>query len=114
MSLPRPAFVNNSTSLRAALLQCLRRGAACSLVGLFAVGTTHADQASFPATTHTESGKKKSKAPPPSPSDTTCNAVTTRDPRIDDLLKGDPTDQRIQVTSDTGDLSRAGDASLTG
>ncbi|HET7201828.1 MAG TPA: LPS-assembly protein LptD [Steroidobacteraceae bacterium] len=40
--------------------------------------------------------------------------IAVRDPRIDELLQADPTDQRIEVTSDTGELGRAGDATLTG
>jgi LPS-assembly protein len=40
--------------------------------------------------------------------------VAIPDPRIDELLQADPTDERIEVTSDTGELGRAGDATLTG
>jgi LPS-assembly protein len=40
--------------------------------------------------------------------------IAVRDPRIDELLRADPTNPRIEVTSDTGELSRAGDATLTG
>lgn len=39
---------------------------------------------------------------------------TSADPRLEELLKSDPEDQRINVTSDTGDLGRAGDATLSG
>jgi LPS-assembly protein len=42
-----------------------------------------------------------------------CRAAA-RDPRIDELLQSDPNDQRIDVTSDTGELGRAGDATLSG
>lgn len=36
------------------------------------------------------------------------------DPRIDELLQADPADPRIEITSDTGELGRAGDAVLSG
>ncbi|HET9693122.1 MAG TPA: LPS-assembly protein LptD [Steroidobacteraceae bacterium] len=40
--------------------------------------------------------------------------IAVRDPRIEELLQADPTDERIEVTSDTGELGRAGDATLSG
>jgi len=40
--------------------------------------------------------------------------VTAPDPRVQELLLADPDDPRIDVTSDHGELGRAGDASLTG
>jgi LPS-assembly protein len=40
--------------------------------------------------------------------------LATPDPRIDELVRADPNDQRIEVTSDTGDLGREGDAVLQG
>ena len=43
----------------------------------------------------------KCEAPPP-------------DPRLEELLKADPEDQRINITSDEGELGREGDATLTG
>ncbi len=43
----------------------------------------------------------KCEAPPP-------------DPRLEELLRADPEDQRINITSDAGELGRAGDATLTG
>jgi hypothetical protein len=43
----------------------------------------------------------KCEAPPP-------------DPRLEELLQADPEDQRINITSDAGELGRAGDATLTG
>lgn len=46
--------------------------------------------------------------------DDRCAIATVVDPRIEELLQSDPNDPRIDVTSDTGDLSRAGDASLSG
>ncbi len=43
-----------------------------------------------------------------------CAVVAVVDPRIDELLKADPDDPQIHVTSDTGELGRAGDAELSG
>ena len=40
--------------------------------------------------------------------------VLASDPRIDALLEADPADPRIDITSDTGELGRAGDATLRG
>ncbi len=40
--------------------------------------------------------------------------VPAPDPRVDDLLTADPDDQRIHVTSDSGELGRTGDALLSG
>jgi LPS-assembly protein len=40
--------------------------------------------------------------------------VQAVDPRLEELLKADPDDPRIDITSDHGDLGRAGDASLSG
>ncbi len=43
-----------------------------------------------------------------------CAIETVVDPRIEELLQANPDDPRIDITSDTGDLGRAGDASLSG
>lgn len=43
-----------------------------------------------------------------------CRADLDPDPRIAELLQADPADPRIEVTSDTGQLGRAGDATLSG
>ena len=40
--------------------------------------------------------------------------LATPDPRVDELRQADPADSRIDVTSDTGELGRDGDAVLTG
>ncbi|MGI9245857.1 MAG: LPS-assembly protein LptD, partial [Steroidobacteraceae bacterium] len=40
--------------------------------------------------------------------------IATADPRVEALLQRDPTDPRIEVTSDSGELSRDGDARLSG
>jgi LPS-assembly protein len=46
--------------------------------------------------------------------DLACRAVTEADPRLEELLRADPDDPRIDITSDQGELGRAGDASLSG
>jgi LPS-assembly protein len=43
-----------------------------------------------------------------------CAIARVVDPRIADLLLADPDDPSIDITSDTGEMSRAGDASLRG
>lgn len=40
--------------------------------------------------------------------------VNEPDPRLEELLQADPDDPRIDITSDQGELGRAGDASLSG
>jgi LPS-assembly protein len=40
--------------------------------------------------------------------------VAEADPRLEQLLQADPDDPRIDITSDQGELGRAGDASLSG
>jgi LPS-assembly protein len=46
--------------------------------------------------------------------DQSCRVPVLEDPRLDLLRKADPDDPHIDITSDHGDLSRAGDAELTG
>jgi len=43
-----------------------------------------------------------------------CRAPAAPDPRLEELLQANPDDPRIDITSDHGELSREGDASLTG
>jgi LPS-assembly protein len=43
-----------------------------------------------------------------------CIAPVTTDPRLEELLKADPEDPRIEISSDSGDLARSGDAELSG
>jgi len=43
-----------------------------------------------------------------------CRSAGPVDPRITELLAADPDDPHIDITSDKGELGRAGDASLTG
>jgi LPS-assembly protein len=46
--------------------------------------------------------------------DPKCRATTVEDPRRAELLAADPNDTRIEITSDQGELGRAGDALLQG
>ncbi len=43
-----------------------------------------------------------------------CRVAQAPDPRLESLLQADPDDARIEVTSDTGELGRNGDATLSG
>ena len=45
---------------------------------------------------------------------TQCRSTLPPDPRLIELRKADPLDQSIDITSDTGDLGREGDANLHG
>ncbi len=46
--------------------------------------------------------------------DQSCRIQVDQDPRLDTLRAADPDDPHINITSDQGDLSRAGDAELSG
>lgn len=50
----------------------------------------------------------------PAPVGGQCRIVVPTDPRLEALLQADPNDERIQITSDTGELDRDGDAILSG
>ena len=43
-----------------------------------------------------------------------CAVASVVDPRLEELLQADPDDPQIRVSSDTGELGRAGDAELSG
>jgi lipopolysaccharide export system protein LptA len=43
-----------------------------------------------------------------------CRVPVTTDPRLEELLKADPDDPHIDISSDSGDLARSGDAELSG
>ena len=43
-----------------------------------------------------------------------CRLPVTTDPRLEELLKADPDDPNIDISSDSGDLARSGDAELSG
>jgi LPS-assembly protein len=53
-------------------------------------------------------------APTDEPARSDACRVATPDPRVEELLQADPGDPRIDITSDTGELGRAGDAVLSG
>jgi len=46
--------------------------------------------------------------------DQSCRVPVLEDPRLELLRKADPDDPHVDITSDQGDLSRAGDAELSG
>jgi len=75
-----------------------RRGVLPSLIA--SLLAAHAAQAIDP-------GKS---SPPPAQ----CRAALPPDPRLDALRQADPDDQRIDVTSDSGEMGRQGDATLHG
>ena len=95
MTSPRPG----SPRLQQALQATLRRAAACAV--LAASAQAQAQDAPTPENAR------------PSRADS-CAVTAVVDPRIEELLKADPDDPQIQVTSDTGELGRAGDADLSG
>jgi LPS-assembly protein len=85
-----------SLELRTILRRLLQRAALCALVGAPCLAA-HA----------------KDEPPPEDDGDAACR-IAAPDPRIDELLQADPADPRIEITSDTGELGRAGDATLSG
>jgi Organic solvent tolerance protein OstA len=98
MSSPRTVVIKPATSRRVALVPVLGRTAFWATLGACVSPCVLAADP-HPTTAGTESA---------------CRLDTAPDPRIDQLLKADPNNQRIDVTSDTGDLGRAGDAVLSG
>ncbi|MEY2919995.1 MAG: hypothetical protein RL261_1300, partial [Pseudomonadota bacterium] len=98
-----------SPRLRQALQAALRQAAACAWLG--AASAQAQDQALG----------QPAQSPVAAPAATSADAHGDRcaieavvDPRIEELLKSDPDDPQIHVTSDTGNLGRAGDAELSG
>ncbi len=53
-------------------------------------------------------------APTQAADEDSCRIAVTADPRLDALRAADPDDPNIEITSDTGELGRAGDALLKG
>ncbi len=100
-----------SPRLQRALQAILRQAAACAWLGAAAAQAQ-------------EQAQVDSQAPPPVAVPATaaasaraadrCAVEAVVDPRLDELLKADPDDPQIHVTSDTGELGRAGDAELSG
>lgn len=105
MTTPRP----RPPRLPQALQAPLRRAVALTL--LVAAGAHAQDQAPVPAASKPPAGTGVRDGGTGGRCVVSAAAV---DPRLDELLRADPGDPRIDVTSDTGDLGRAGDASLRG
>jgi len=101
MTPPRPA----SLRLRLALQAVLRWIAALALLSV--AGPAAAQETAQESAPAAEAG-------PPVDDGGRCAIPTLVDPRLEELLLADPDDQQIDVTSDTGELGRAGDAELSG
>lgn len=104
MTTPRPG----SPRLQQVLQATLRRAAACALLG---AATAQAQEQS-PVTAPAQAAQAATIAEPARGD--RCAVVSVVDPRIEELLQADPDDPQIHVTSDTGELGRAGDAELRG
>ena len=89
-----PSVCPGSYRLRLALRDLLRPAAACVLLA-------------SPLAAHAVDDEPVSRAD-------RCTALTAPDPRLEALRQADPNDQSIDVTSDTGELGRDGDAVLSG
>ena len=94
-----------STRLQQVLQATLRRAALCAWLGVASA-----------------QAQEQSPVPGPAPAAAVaepargdrCAVQSDIDPRIEELLQADPDDPQIHVTSDTGELGRAGDAELRG
>ncbi len=96
---------SGSPRLQQVLQATLRRAAACAWLG--AASAQAQEQSPEPAPL------PAAKVDEPARGDR-CAIQSVIDPRIEELLKADPDDPQIHVTSDTGELGRAGDAELRG
>jgi lipopolysaccharide export system protein LptA len=96
---PTPTDHRVSPCLLADLRRALRKISVCALLFLPAQAGMAQQATSDPETDPSSQG--------------TCRASPT-DPRIEELLQRDATNRDIEVTSDTGDMSRTGDAVLNG
>ena len=101
MTTPRPG----SPRLQQVLQATLRRAAACALLGAATAQAQEQSPVTVPA--------QAAAIAEPARGDR-CAVVSVIDPRIEELLQADPDDPQIHVTSDTGELGRAGDAELRG
>jgi len=98
---------SGSPRLQQALQATLRRAVACAWLGAASAQGQDRPQ---------DQPQAQSQAPAafvPARGDR-CAVEAVVDPRIEELLKADPDDPQINVTSDTGELGRAGDAELSG
>lgn len=108
--MPRP----RSPRLQQALQATLRRTVALAWLAATAVPTHAQEHTPDPAPATGDSAAAAAPATGRADGTGRCAIETVVDPRIDELLQADPDDPRIDITSDTGDLGRAGDASLSG
>jgi LPS-assembly protein len=102
---------SGSPRLQQALQATLRRTVACAWLG-----AASAQAQDRPQDQPQDEPQAQSRAPAavvPARGDR-CAVEAVVDPRIEELLKADPDDPQINVTSDTGELGRAGDAELSG
>ncbi len=106
---------SGSPRLQQALQAILRQAAACAWLG-----TASAQAQDQPQEPLQDASQARSPAVAPATTAASTRAVdrcaveAIIDPRIDELLRADPDDPQIHVTSDTGELGRAGDAELSG
>jgi LPS-assembly protein len=101
MTTPRPG----SPRLQQVLQATLRSAAACALLGAATAQAQEQSPVTAPAQSATIAEPVRGDR---------CAVVAVIDPRIEELLQADPDDPQIHVTSDTGELGRAGDAELRG
>ena len=94
-----------STRLQQVLQATLRRAAVCAWLG--AASAQAQEQSPVPGPAPAAAVAEPARAD-------RCAVQSDIDPRIEELLQADPDDPQIHVTSDTGELGRAGDAELRG
>jgi len=94
-----------SPRLQQVLQATLRRAAACAWLGAASAQAQDQPPVLAPA--------QAAAVAEPARGDR-CAVQSVIDPRIEELLQADPDDPQIHVTSDTGELGRAGDAELRG
>ncbi|MBK6350458.1 MAG: LPS-assembly protein LptD [Proteobacteria bacterium] len=96
---------SGSLRLLQVLQATLRRAAACAWLGAASAQAQEPSPVPEPARTATVAEPARGDR---------CAVQSDIDPRIEELLQADPDDPQIHVTSDTGELGRAGDAELRG
>ena len=101
MTTPRPG----SPRVQQVLQATLRRAAACAWLG--AATAQAQEQAPVPTPAPDVAVDEPARGD-------RCAVQSVIDPRIEELLQADPDDPQIHVTSNTGELGRAGDAELRG
>ena len=96
---------SGSPRLQQVLQATLRRAAACAWLG--AASAQAQEQSPVPAPAQAATVAEPARGD-------RCAVQSVVDPRLEELLQADPDDPQIHVTSDTGELGRAGDAELRG